>query len=92
MSTKTLLKHLKPFYPRMSLGLFIKFTATMFELMLPAILSHILKNVVAKQSLRNIILWGGLMIGLAGAACLTNIIANRMAKGTTTVIIRETLL
>lgn len=79
MYTKTLLKHLKPFYPRMSLGLFIKFVATMLELMLPVILSHILKNVVAKQSLRSILLWGGLMIGLAGSACISNIVANRMS-------------
>ena len=63
----------------MSIGLSIKITGTLIELMIPYILSHILKNVVAKESVKQILLWGLLMIGCAAAACIFNICANRMA-------------
>ncbi len=76
---KTLLKYLKPFRGRMSFGLMIKVTATLLELMLPYILSHILKNVVSSQNVGKILTWGVLMIICAGSACILNITANRMA-------------
>ncbi len=76
---KTLLRYLKPFRRRMTLGFLIKVTGTLTELMLPYILSHILKNVVSSQSIKNILTWGGLMILCSGIACLCNIVANRMA-------------
>lgn len=76
---KTLLKYLKPFAPRMGLGFFIKVAGTMLELLLPYILSHILKNVVARQELGQILLWGGVMILCAALAVICNVAANRMA-------------
>ncbi len=76
---KIMLRYLKPFFGRMSVGLSIKVTGTLVELLLPYILSHILKNVVVTQSVQQIVLWGGLMILCAGTACLCNIVANRMA-------------
>lgn len=79
---KTLLKYLKPFYGRMLLGFCIKAAGTMIELLLPYILSHILKNVVGSLDVRQILFWGGLMVLCAGAACLCNIVANRMAAKT----------
>ena len=79
---KTLLKYLKPFYGRMLLGFCIKAAGTMIELLLPYILSHILKNVVGSLDVRQILFWGGLMVLCAGVACLCNIVANRMAAKT----------
>ena len=76
---KTMLRYLKPFYGRMSVGLIIKIAGTLVELLLPYILSHILKSVVVSQDVAEIIKWGGLMILCAAAACVLNIIANRMA-------------
>ena len=76
---KSLLKYLKPYYKRMGLGLFIKSAGTMVELALPYILSHILKNVVGLENVKLVVLWGLLMVVCAGAACLCNIVANRMA-------------
>ena len=76
---KTLLKYLKPFAPRMGVGFVIKVTATMFELFLPYILSHILQNVVAREDLGDIFKWGGAMILCATIAVVCNITANRMA-------------
>ena len=76
---KIMLRYLKPFYGRMSIGLFIKITGTLVELLLPYILSHILKSVVVSQDIGEIVKWGGLMIVCAAVACALNIIANRMA-------------
>lgn len=76
---KTLLRYLKPVYARMLLGTMIKILATVSELTLPYILSHILQSVVASKDIRKILFWGILMVGFSGLACIGNIIANRMA-------------
>lgn len=76
---KTLLKYLKPFAARMSVGLVIKVAGTMVELLLPYILTHILKDVVVTKNLHEILLWGAAMILCAAVALICNICANRMA-------------
>ena len=76
---KLILKYLKPFYRRMSVGLAIKILGTVVELALPMILSYILGTVILTGDVWQIVLFGGLMVFCAGAACVLNIIANRMA-------------
>ena len=76
---KIIFRYLKPFRGRMALGFCIKAGGTMVELMLPYILSHILKNVVSSERIGDILLWGALMVLCSGVACLCNILANRMA-------------
>lgn len=76
---KTILRYLKPYFGRMSWGLTIKITGTVVELLLPYILSHILKEVIVTGDLNRVLFWGGMMVVCAGVACLLNIIANRMA-------------
>lgn len=76
---RTLLNYLKPVAGRIGLGVFIKAIGTMVELLLPAILSHVLKVVVARRSLQEILLWGGIMIVCATVAVIMNVKANRMA-------------
>ena len=76
---KSMLKYLRPYYKRMSVGLLIKAVGTLVELLLPYILSYILKSVVDKQEVRLIVIWGIVMIGCAALACICNICANRMA-------------
>ena len=76
---KLILKYLKPFYRRMSLGLIIKILGTVVELALPMILSYILGTVILTGDVWQIVLFGGIMVLCAGAACVMNIIANRMA-------------
>lgn len=78
---KALLKYLNPVARRIGLGIFIKAIGTLVELLLPAILSHVLKVVVARESLQDILLWGGVMILCAVLAVIFNITANRMAAG-----------
>lgn len=75
---KIVFKYLKAFYGRMAGGFVIKTAGTVAELMIPYILTHILKNVITK-SVRDILLWGGLMIVCSVIACICNIAANRMA-------------
>lgn len=77
---RTLLKYLKPRFGRMSWILVVKSTATLAELMLPYILSHILKNVVVAEDVKKVLLWGGIMLLFAGLALVCHIYANRMAS------------
>ena len=74
-----LFSYLRPSYGKMSVGISIKVLGTLVELALPYILSHILKNVVVKEDIGLIVLWGVVMILCAGGALWCNIIANRIA-------------
>ena len=76
---KLIFSYFAPFKRRMALGLSIKISATLIELLIPFILSYILKNVVGSQSVTKILLFGLIMIVCAFLACVFNIIANRMA-------------
>ncbi len=76
---KMLLRYLRPSARSMSFGLTIKVLATLLELMLPYILSHILDVIVPKQSVWQILLWGGAMLLCATGAYFGNVIANRNA-------------
>ena len=72
-------RYLRPFVPRMSVGLSIKFTGAVMELVLPWILSHLIDDVVPLRDMGLILLWGGAMVLAAVLALVTNIVANRMA-------------
>ena len=76
---KTLLRYLRPSARAMAFGLTIKVLATLLELMLPYILSHILDVIVPKHSVSLIFLWGGIMLLCAVGAYFGNVIANRNA-------------
>lgn len=76
---KQLLKYLRPFYPRMAVGLSIKFFGTVIELVLPYILGFIIDEIVPRESVMQIVLWGLLMILCALLAVTMNVTANRMA-------------
>lgn len=76
---KRVFSYLLPYRLRMAVGFLIKVAGTVAELFLPFVLTHILKNVVVRESLTQILLYGALMLALAVAACAFNIIANRMA-------------
>ena len=76
---KLMLSYLKPFRKRMIVGFIIKVFGTVIELFIPYILTHILKNIVVKENVGLILLWGGVMVLFAMAACISNIVANRMS-------------
>jgi ATP-binding cassette subfamily B protein len=76
---KLIFRYLKPLYGSMAFGLTVKVLATLLELALPYILSHILDNVVAEAQILPILAWGGAMILCAFGAFMGNVIANRNA-------------
>ena len=76
---KMIFKYLKPLARTISYGLTVKVIATLFELLLPYILSHILDVVVPTHDVALIVKWGGAMILAALLAMVGNIVANRNA-------------
>ena len=86
---KFLTSHLAPYKWRMLLGLTIKISGTVAELFLPVILSYILDNVIATESIGRVIFFGGLMLLCAFIACICNIVANRMAAHVSMLFSRE---
>jgi len=77
---KMIFSYLKPYVPRMLLGLAIKFTGTIMDLLIPWILSHTIDDIVPLRDVRLIFIWGGIMFLCAAFAFITNVIANRMAS------------
>ena len=64
----------------MSLGFMIKVLATLVELAIPWILSHIIDDIIPLAEIKPVILWGALMILCSVLAWAGNITANRMAS------------
>ena len=77
---KKIFGYLIPFRGRIALGLTIKFTGTIMDLLLPWILSYMIDTIVPRKSIAQIILWGVIMAICAVIALVTNVIANRMAS------------
>ncbi len=71
--------YVKPYYLRMTGGLGVKFFATIMDLLIPWILAHLIDNVVPRNSVPLIAIWGAMMILCAGLSLVFNIMANRMA-------------
>ena len=76
---KRMIGYVRPYFLRMSLGLFIKSMGTVMDLALPWILAHMIDVVVPTGERRLIYIWGMMMLVCAVLAVLGNIIANRMA-------------
>ena len=76
---KLILRYLRPLWRAVTLGLIVKVLATLFELTLPYILSHILDEVVPQGELVPILRWGAVMLGAALLAMIGNVVANRNA-------------
>ena len=74
---------LKPLKKRIAVGITIKVIGTVVELFIPFLLSYILENVIETNHMGSIVFYGVLMALCALAACVGNIVANRMAAKTT---------
>lgn len=75
--------YLKEFRARITVGTLIKIIGTVSELIIPFLLSYILENVIESNDVGRILFFGILMALCAAAACVCNIVANRMAAKTT---------
>ena len=80
---KWVFKYLGSLRLRIAVGITIKITGTLAELMIPFLLSYILENIIITNDVSKILLFGALMALCAVIACLGNIIANQMAARTT---------
>ena len=78
-----ILSFLKPLKGRLIVGTTVKIIGTVAELIIPFLLSHILENVIEKNSVKEILFYGVLMVLCALVACVGNVVANRMAAKTT---------
>ncbi len=76
---KTILGYLRPHAPRVAVGVTVKFTAAVLELLLPLLLAHIIDDCVPARDLPGVYRAGGLMLLMAFGAAFCNITANRMA-------------
>lgn len=76
---KTILGYLRPHAPRVAVGVTVKFSAAVQELLLPLLLAHIIDDCVPARDLPAVWRTGGLMLVMAFGAAFCNITANRMA-------------
>ena len=76
---KTILGYLRPHAPRVAVGVTVKFSAAVLELLLPLLLAHIIDGCVPARDLPGVFRAGGWMLVMAFGAALCNITANRMA-------------
>lgn len=77
---KVLLRYIKPYGAFMLLTLFLKFAASMMDLLIPSLLAKIIDDIVPTEEVSLIFWWGGVMIGCAVISVTTNVRANRMAE------------
>mgnify|MGYP000857306839 CR=1 FL=1 len=77
---RKILEYIKPYVSRMILGLIIKFTGTIMDLLLPWILSYTIDDIVPQKNVSLVYLWGVIMLICSVVALVTNIVANRMAS------------
>ena len=80
-----ILSYLKPRRRLALFGVTVKAVSTVFLLLLPYVLEHLLDNVVPRKELWAVLLWGGIMIALALVERYMNLkssqIAVKVAKG-----------
>ena len=86
---KFLFRYINPYKRRMLLGLAIKVSGTLTELLLPVILTYILENVIGTFDVKRVVLFGALMIVCSLLTCFLNITANRMAARVSSEISRH---
>lgn len=78
---KLILRYLRPYFGRMSLGLSCKVSGALCDLLLPLILAHVLDDIVPLGQLRPIVFWGGAMLLCAFGGMTGNVLGNRVASG-----------
>ena len=75
---KRLAVYLKPFLPRMGVGISFKAVGTLVELAIPWILSYIIDDLIPLKEIRPVCLWGGLM-EIAKASGLTATVSRMLS-------------
>lgn len=76
---KFIFSYLKKYRRMVALGVTIKMLGTVGELLLPYVLEHLIDDVVPRQDVRPVLLWGAVMILLAVCTRQANVKANRLS-------------
>jgi len=76
---KRLLSYLRPYWLQLTFQFIIKFLGSIMDLFLPWLLAYIIDDIVPTGNVKNVYLFGGLMILCALLAVIFNIVANRMS-------------
>lgn len=76
---KFIYRYIKKYLGGMVIGAGIKTLASVFELLIPYVLEHIIDDVVLEKRIEQILIWGVIMVCLAIIVRYLNITANRMA-------------
>ena len=77
---KTIFEYIKPQFKKLFWGLSIKFIGTSMDLCIPWILAYMIDNIISKKNIKEIYLWGVLMIICSFIGVFANIYANRNAS------------
>ena len=72
---KMVIKYLKPYFGIMSIGLLIKIIGTFMDLAIPYLLTHIVDNVIKKNDINLVLLYGLLMVVCALIGFINNVVA-----------------
>ena len=91
---KKVFSYIRPHVGIMTVGLIIKFFASMMDLVIPSLLEKIIDDVIPQKDTRLIFFWGGMMVLCALLSITSNITANRMAAtsaGKVTLALRHDL-
>lgn len=86
---KALWRYIKPYMGRMSLGLVIKLVGTLMDLVLPWVLARMLDVIVPSGNVKQIYLYGLLMVFCAFIAVVFSVGANRMASRVSSIIAKD---
>ena len=79
---KFLWRYVRVHLKRISLGMTLKLSATMAELLIPYVMEHLIDRVVPGRQIPPVLLWGAVMLLLAAITRFLNVNANRMAVKT----------
>ena len=86
---KTIFEYIKPQFKKLFWGLSIKFIGTSMDLCIPWILAYMIDNIISKKNIKEIYLWGVLMIICSFIGVFANIYANRNASAVGRICVRH---
>lgn len=78
---KFILSYAKKYRSMIAIGMLIKLSAALAELLLPYVLEHLIDDVAPQQEIKLILLWGAVMLLLVVYVRQANVKANRTAVG-----------
>jgi ATP-binding cassette subfamily B protein len=88
-TNKTFGNYVTPKMPIMTATFAVKFLGSIAELFLPLLLSYMVDHVAPEKNVTKMFIFGGIMLFCAVVALVCNIIANRRASKTASIITKE---